>query len=306
MKKLITMLVIVIIMTMGAKAGGHLGMGITQNPAAPTAKLFDNKTDYKNFFGGIAFPMDSGSLYPGLTMKAYRGYLPLLVKFHNASARAQLTEINRITDGQLAIDFGFPTGPIEFTDAMYEQVFMSNSVRYGLTPQNEKVTYDGVDVLNKCLFPITRGFHIVGKSKQAETGWWLYVTGYEPIYIKSAYCNNNVDNDWIASHLVKTDVPSDDGQGNVLPKMPDVGATDPKTTAPKSVNTTCKTDQGSVPKSVNTTCKTDGSTPKSVSTTVKGNLSTSTSTTVKGNSNQTTVSTQPVGSAGPSSDDYNF
>lgn len=197
-------------------------MGIIQNPKAATAKNFEDKNDYLKFMrDGVGFPMDANSLYPGLTMAGYKKNLPTLVKYSNASFRSQLTEINRLTNGQLARDFGFTADDLKngFTDEMCQKVFMSDAVTLADVPQNEEVKYDGVDIINKCLFAITRGFHYIGKLLTPEKGWFLHVTGFESIYIISAYCNNKVDTDWIASHLVKTDVPSDDGQGNVLPKV---------------------------------------------------------------------------------------
>jgi hypothetical protein len=225
MKKMITLLVLVLgVVTANAwdNPGGRFGMALTQNPNADEAKNFGNKDDYvRLILEGKGFPMAPGTMYPGLTQEMYNKYLPIMHKAHNSGFRAQLQSINEMTKGQLVKDFGFKSSV--FTDEMCAEIFKSSAVFADYVPQNEEVTWDAYDVNDMKPFSITRGFHYIGKNKTPEMGWWLKITGYEPILIKSQYCNNNTGTDWIKRHLVQTStedepLPSDEDKGNLLPK----------------------------------------------------------------------------------------
>ncbi len=313
MKKIVTIIALVATMqTLFAGNGGRFGMGITQNADAPAAKNFSEKADYLAFMrDGKGFPMAAGTLYPGLTQAMYNKYLPIMQKAHNAAFRAQLTEINRLTNGQLARDFGF-TSSI-FTDSMCQIVFMSDAVVPMAVPQNEEVTWDAYDVNDMEPFAITRGFHKIGSSKVAEMGWGLNVTGYETILIKSQYCNNNAGTDWIKKHLVATTLSSDEGQGNIIilaGPINQTGGTCLNGGPTNQTGGTCTTNIGG-PQNVSTIGSQDG--PQNISN-VNGSKGPSNISNVgqNGPSNQSSVKTAGTNSApkkaenGPAAADYQF
>lgn len=185
---------------------GKVGAGMMQNASSPYAENRSDKAEYLAFMAyGTGFKTDPRALYPGLTAADYAACLPTMQRFHNQAICIQMNAINALTKGQLGRDFGWaPNIPVSIEMAM--QVFASDRVTYGLTP-TDIIVYDGVKVRTKNdtsigIFSISRKFHLVGKVRVPEMGWWLNISGYAPIFIKSAYCNNNVGTGYIASHLV--------------------------------------------------------------------------------------------------------
>lgn len=100
---------------------------------------------------------------------------------------------------QLLADNGLnPNTIIDAETAL--KIFAGETVKYAQIPLWLKVIYDGYDTDNKSIIVIPE------RSPKKlvdgpEGGFWQYVTGYEPLLIRSAYCGNNVESGWANAHI---------------------------------------------------------------------------------------------------------
>lgn len=184
--------------TVKAKEGRIWGNGLTQRVDA--AVNFKEKAPYVAFMlHGKPFLSSNTSMYidksTGKPM-AYASYLAEMQDmqtYHNISLRSVMIAINSASGGVLYKEFGFTN----FTIEEMVGVFQSSMVYYGPAPAgNDIVWFDGINVDQPGIYSLARPIHpILGGSGEREGGWWMDLRkyGFEPVFFKSAYCNNNID-----------------------------------------------------------------------------------------------------------------
>lgn len=184
--------------TVKAKEGRIWGNGLTQRVDA--AVNFKEKAPYVAFMlHGKPFLSSNQSMYidkstgKPMSYNAYLAEMQDMQTYHNISLRSVMKAINSASGGALYKEFGFTN----FTIEEMVEVFQSSMVYYGPAPTgNDIVWFDGINVDQPGIYSLARPIHpILGGSGEREGGWWMDLTkyGFEPVFFKSAYCNNNID-----------------------------------------------------------------------------------------------------------------
>lgn len=227
MKTKITLLILLITVAITTVSAQTFGMGLLYERGlgmndSIKQHVYDFSLFKKPFKMNPKWVYFDKSTKKPMSMNYYNSLVPLLSKVHNVSWYAQMTYINAMTKGQLAKDFGFNFS--DFSGHLTEilEIFMSDNVTYDISPEG-MVIYDGVEISKKQVHTVERDAYENKTLGIVEYGWWLHVTGYESIYIKSAWCNNNTSTSWLATHIVrhKEEIPAPVKPKAEVPKLKD-------------------------------------------------------------------------------------
>lgn len=234
MKTIVTFLIAVVAMASSTFAG-EWGYAPQEKTVAVN---FKQKITHYNFMAfGTPFPIPSSSLYrlpngKPMDLSEYTKRASKMARVNFDSWKSLLNSFPETYRQQLLADNNLNTGSI-IDDEIALAIFNGSSMYYGQAPLGEQIIFDAYNTETESVIALKpRSAHKL--TDGPEGGFWLKVTGYEDIFIRSAYCGNNVSSAWANSHIqqksvAKLPLPSDNNSGD----YDKTAAPKPKVEAPK-------------------------------------------------------------------------
>lgn len=219
MKKIVNFLIAVVAMASSTFAG-EWGYAPQEKTVAVN---FKQKITHYNFMAfGTPFPIPSSSLYrlpngKPMDLSEYTKRASKMARVNFDSWKSLLNSFPETYRQQLLADNNLNTGSI-IDDEIALAIFNGSSMYYGQAPLGEQIIFDAYNTETESVIALKpRSAHKL--TDGPEGGFWLKVTGYEDIFIRSAYCGNNVSSAWANSHIqqksvAKLPLPSDNNSGD--------------------------------------------------------------------------------------------
>lgn len=220
MKKILFLIATALVFTLAVSAKPW-ATGIPQDKSE-AINFLDKEVHIAFMETGKLFPINPKALYKDakgvpMPMSAYANEAKNMQKIGNQSIVALFNALDLETGGQLKKDFNITSVTITLADVI--KIFRSDAVIIAPISRSTYLIWDAYDRKTVSIDTIGRYAHVMPKSAEgAEYGFYLKISGYKPILIRSAYCGNNISSEWAIRHLEKDGDWGDNDNGDPEPE----------------------------------------------------------------------------------------